>query len=472
MYSSPACLLLFAVTALAFSLVSARARRLDVLLIASLVFYSAAGLEDAILFAAVVVVAWLSMRLAMRYPERKSKLITGGIVLMAGHLFFWKYAAWLCGEIQVVFPGFLGGRKPSLSLPIGISFFTLQGIAYLVDFSRGEAPAMGFREFVLYKSYFPQLIAGPIVRSRELLPQLRSLRKPAADDFAAGLLLFATGFFKKLVVADRVAPLVDATFKDPGHFSRAGLVLAVLAYSTQIWADFSGYTDMGRGFSRMLGISLPENFLSPYFSRTPSEFWRRWHITLSRWIRDYLYLPLTSRLGREKPWRVGLALVLTMAASGLWHGANWTFVLWGLYHGALLAGERLFRAPKATSRAGSSPVRVGLAIAMTHVATLGGWLVFRAPSLGALGTFLKSLWYGTGTQLAGVSPSWTYFGLLFTFAYQGVTHEAVAERLRSALPRELPLAAEWATGIALGFLLVGTAFLRYELARPFVYFQF
>ncbi|MBI3288271.1 MAG: MBOAT family protein [Elusimicrobia bacterium] len=288
---------------------------------------------------AVFLASWLAAASAQRWPRWRRPWIYAGVSIMAAHLCFWKYAPSVVAAIQRACPAFWGGAKLALPLPLGISFFTLQGIAYLVDYERGDAKFMSLREYILFKSFFAQLIAGPITRARELLPQLEHLTRPSEADLADGLALFSLGLLKKLVIADRMDLVADAVFSSPGQFGRAALLAGLVGYAVQIWADFSGYTDMGRGCARMLGIRLPENFLSPYLARSPSEFWRRWHITLSEWIRDYIYKPLGG--GRGGPARALGVLVLTMAVSGLWHGSSLTFLLWGLYHAGLLAVERV-----------------------------------------------------------------------------------------------------------------------------------
>ena len=182
-----------------------------------------------------------------------------------------------------------------MPLPVGISFFTLQSIAYMVDYSRGQTEFVSLPVYALFKSFFAQLLAGPIVRGSQLNPQLKVLRRAEPAEISLGVSLFVLGFVKKMVVADRVAYFVDAVFSSPQNFGRYALLKALLGYTVQIWADFSGYTDMGRGAALILGIRLPENFLSPYFSQSPSEFWRRWHITLSTWITDYIFTPLARQ---------------------------------------------------------------------------------------------------------------------------------------------------------------------------------
>ena len=296
-YAKPEYLVLIATVVAIYPWLRPPSSKQAFLIAASLVFYAWAGLFDTGIFLAVVVSSWAAVALARAYPRARRAFLTGGIVVMLLHLAFWKYAFWGQQNVQYFFPAFLRGWDLTFPLPVGISFFTLQGVAYLVDYMRGDARFMTFPRYLLFKSFFPQLVAGPIVRSRQLLPQLEALRSPRAMEFFEGVSLFILGFFKKTQLADRVAPFVDRVFAEPAQFNRLVLIQAALGYSVQIWADFSGYTDMGRGSAKMLGITLPENFLSPYLSRSPSEFWRRWHITLSQWIRDYLYIPLGGNRG-------------------------------------------------------------------------------------------------------------------------------------------------------------------------------
>ena len=386
LYSSPEYFAFFAVVWLAYWAADTHQRsRLVILTVASLFFYAWAGIFDFVIFGFVVLVSWVAVALAHRSREARTrkKFLAGGIVLIAVHLLFWKYTPWLCSLVQAVDPNFLNGVPVHLPLPIGISFFTLQGIAYLVDYGRGDASYMKLREYLLFKSFFPQLIAGPIVRMKQLGPQLLHLPRVDAETFRAGLALFALGFFKKVAIADCMAVIADPVFTNPGQYSRASVALALLAYTAQIWGDFSGYTDMGRGSAKMLGIHLPENFYSPYLARSPSEFWRRWHVTLSTWIRDYIYIPLGGSSGGLL--RTAFVVVVTMSISGLWHGAALTFIIWGLYHGVLLVAERL------SKRAGLPLFESALALPLMFALTVIGWMVFRAESIDSLITMMKML---------------------------------------------------------------------------------
>lgn len=462
LYSSPEFILLFLLTFAAFGLAARHAARFTILLAASLLFYAWAGLFDAAIFCFVVTISWLTVALARRFPGAKDRLIASGITVMSAHLFFWKYASWASAQVQIIFPDFLGGARLDLPLPVGISFFTLQGIAYLVDYGRGQADYMRWPMFLLYKSFFAQLVAGPIVRARQLLPQLQRLEGPSREDVSAGLGLFVMGFFKKFAVADRAALFVDAVFKAPQSFDRLTLIQAVLGYTVQIWADFSGYTDMGRGAARMLGIRLPENFLSPYLARAPSEFWRRWHVTLSEWIRDYVYIPLGG--SRGAPLRVLAVVVATMTISGLWHGAEWHFLAWGLYHGALLVGERKLGVVLAEAGWARAAQTGGM-----FLLTAFGWLIFRAESLPALGAYLRAFGSGTASAAAPAHALSVWAGLFFCAAAHGLSDSGFLERFRE---RELSASAGLGAGLALAAVFVLALVLRPSGSKAFIYFQF
>lgn len=480
LYSNPEFFILFLLTFLLFRTLASFRARFFTLLIASVIFYSWAGVKDTFIFLFVVAVSWTAVFMAHRRPAFSRVYLISGISVMALHLFFWKYASWVVAQIQILWPGFLDGRRIDIALPVGISFFTLQGIAYLVDYLRGQAKLMALEEYLLFKTFFGQLIAGPIVRSKQLLPQLRNLAVPASDEVARGLALFLLGFFKKTVLADRVAIYVDPVFSDPAHFGSPALVLALLGYTAQIWADFSGYTDMGRGCARMLGIHLPENFLSPYLSLRPSEFWRRWHITLSEWIRDYIYIPLGGSRGSRL--RALGVVILTMAISGLWHGANWTFVAWGLYHGGLLIVERL--SPRNPFGALPKYIASLAQRAAMFVAVATGWLIFRAPDLGKAGLYLRGIFLnGSGRApghvinvFASVAGMCALQTILYTDLETG--RRPVLEGIRAFAPArtfEKPLVREgvyFFAGCAAGLLLILSIIARPLSSRAFIYFQF
>ncbi len=474
-YSNPEFFLLFILTLVPSVLIPDKKIRFYLLLAMSLAFYSWAGIFDTLVFLFVVFMSWLSAWSACKFPSKKRFFLTIGIVIMVVHLFFWKYFPWVSGEIQSQFPAFIGGKKVSFPLPVGISFFTLQGIAYLVDLTRGEAEFIGLSRYFLFKSFFPQLVAGPIVRVHQLLPQLIQLRRPSVDDLGAGLSLFCLGFFKKIVIADRCAPFVDFVFAKPGNYDRSALLLAALGYAVQIWADFSGYTDMGRGCARMLGIQLPQNFLSPYFARSPSEFWRRWHITLGEWIRDYIYIPLGGSAGGKL--RVTCVALLTMVISGLWHGANWTFLIWGLYHGGLLVFERRYKALNVRA------APAALSIFMMFLATVFGWVIFRVQKISDLGLFVSGVFSSPGNA-RWVAPQFgtnIYIGAIFCCAIQAFFYYDLKGRSSPVLVRlnrSVQFVARSQAGGALcgalmAGLVVGCIVLRFTAqSKSFIYFKF
>ena len=266
-------------------------------------------------------------------------------------------------------------------LPLGISFYTFQMIAYVVDVSRGECETIRSPwKMSLFIAFFPQLIAGPIVRTREFLPQLESKRTFSAAMLLHGFDLIAIGLVKKVLIADQLAPFVERGFAAPEGLGAVPMLLAVYAYAIQIYCDFSGYTDIGRGCASCLGYTLPVNFSYPYFAVNLSDFWRRWHITLSTWLRDYLYIPLGGNRGGS--WLTYRNLLLTMVLGGLWHGASWCFVAWGLLHGVGLVMNRMIH-----ERCGvpvNEPLLGGrayrwLAMGATFHFVCLGWVFFRAP---------------------------------------------------------------------------------------------
>lgn len=317
-----------------------------------------------------------------------------GVVLNLALLAYFKYTVFLAGNIfDAVGVDF---SLPPIVLPLAISFFTFQQIAYLADAYSGQARSYNFLHYALFVTFFPQLIAGPIVHHREMMPQFeRGSLSPRARNLAVGGTIFAIGLFKKVVLADGVAAFASPVFAAAQQGADLTLLEAwggALAYTFQLYFDFSGYSDMAIGSARLFGIRLPLNFFSPYKAASIIEFWRRWHITLSRFLRDYLYIPLGgNRRGRGR--RYG-NLMITMALGGLWHGAGWTFVLWGLLHGTYLVVNHLWH--WLSRRFGLEGFRStsfwrAVAWAMTFVAIVVGWVFFRAESLDAALVMLRGM---------------------------------------------------------------------------------
>jgi len=349
-------------------------------------------------------------------------------------------------------------------LPVGISFYTFQSLGYVIDIYRGQAPACEkFLTFATFDAFFPQMVSGPIERGRNLIPQLEKGLDFQGTYLQDGLRLMLLGFFKKVFVADNCAILASYAF-DP-HTSLNGYwaVLGVVAFAFQIYGDFSGYTDIARGSAKLLGIDLVQNFQFPYFSRTPSEFWGRWHISLSTWFRDYLYIPLGGNRGAR--WETLRNLGIVMLLAGLWPGASWIFVLWGAYHGLLLILYRVLP-PFNAIREERLGWQSALAIPLMFAFTLVGWAIFRSPSLAHLGAWFGAL--GNWDQSLGLDWQRSFIWLLIhvtpLFLLQMLTWKY---RDETSL-KHVPWAARGLIYTVLLLLIVSSA----EHDTEFIYFQF
>jgi alginate O-acetyltransferase complex protein AlgI len=404
-------------------------------------------------------------------PVVAKRWVTFGITAQLVILAVFKYANFGI-DAAAALAQRLGFELPhhslNIILPLGISFYTFQGIGYIIDVYRGKYPAYeSFLDFFLYKAYFPQLIAGPIVRGDYFRERLRQLDQPVTLPMvSSGLTLFVSGVFKKAVLADNAAKISDLAFLDPGGLSSLMVLLGVYAFAFQIYFDFSGYTDMARGLGRMLGIDLPINFNLPYLSRGLREFWQRWHISLSTWLRDYLYISLGgSRVSNLITYR---NLIITMVLGGLWHGANYTFLIWGAFHGFGLAIEHATLGK--SERTIRSPLWNALAIALTFHLVCLGWVFFRADSLDSAIAMLRQLtdWggYAAFEQLALFKPQNWLFGFivpaLFVFAVEPrVSTNQIDLELRAPLRRAIAFCA-------MLFLVLLTS----GKTNEFIYFQF
>jgi len=316
-------------------------------------------------------------------PSARRRMTLGiGVAVNLGLLAYFKYANFLVDTVNAVTGS--GWRIEHIVLPLAISFFTFEQITYLVDAYRGQVSAHGVLSYAVFMTFFPRLIAGPIVRPQQMLPQLAGARPFVfdTDGVAEGLFIFAVGLFKKVVIADTIAAYVGPVFDRASTVTFPDGWGAVVAFALQVYFDFSGYSDMAIGLARMLNIRLPENFDSPYQARDISTFWRRWHITLSTFLRDYLYIPLGgNRRGRA---RRAINVCVTMLLGGLWHGAQWTFVAWGGLHGVfLLVNERWRRR--------NTPLPGALAWLLTFIAVVASYAVFRAPSFERAGAMLGGM---------------------------------------------------------------------------------
>lgn len=345
------------------------------LLVASYVFYLSWGLKYGALIGGMTLFTYFAAKKIVGAPDaaKKKRALAIAVVLLLVPLAFFKYTDFFLATVGAK-------TKLSLALPLGISFFTFEMLSYVIDVYRGGPEAKSVPQFFLYIAYFPHLVAGPIVRADELLPELAKDQKFDAEKVSAGMFVALFGLMKKIVIADNLGAFANTVFGAPEKQAGPMVWLGVAAYTGQIFCDFSGYTDIARGCSSMLGYDLPDNFDYPYASSSIAEFWRRWHMTLSRWLRDYLYISLGgNRGGKLATYR---NLFLTMLIGGLWHGARWTFVAWGAYHGALLAVHKLY--DDATKKNASFvalrksiPYRV-VATAVTLLQVMVGWVFFRA----------------------------------------------------------------------------------------------
>ncbi len=348
-----------------------------------------------------------------------------------------------------------------LVLPVGISFYTFQTMGYTIDvFRRKVEPERDLLNFALYVSFFPQLVAGPIERAGQLMPQIRGRRRWDGAAIREGGWLIFWGLYKKVFIADNLAAVVDGVYTSPTDPSAWMVLLATYAFAFQIYCDFSGYTDIARGTAKWLGFDLRLNFDLPYFAINPSDFWRRWHITLSEWLRDYLYIPLGGN--RWGKWMTLRNLVITMGLGGLWHGAEWNFVAWGLYHGTLLVGYRLLAGPPEAQRPGWW--RAAAIIIMFHWTCLG-WMFFRVEEIGDMWVLLGGMDDWAWSAAAG-NAAWQ----LLAFGWLVVVVQAFQYRTSDLLVVfRTPAAVRVVLYIMMYFSL--TIYGAFD-AQPFIYFQF
>lgn len=403
-------------------------------------------------------------REAGRLPRMRLALVIS-LTANLGFLAFFKYFGFFVESAQAATRA-LGLEVPATTLniilPVGISFYTFQTMSYSIDVYRGRMePTRNFIDFALFVAFFPQLVAGPIERATSLLPQIQRPRVVTQRDWDEGVFLVLLGLFRKVVIADTAAVLVDEYFADPAAFNSFQLWCGLVLYSLQIYNDFAGYSDMARGSARLLGFSLIRNFRHPYFAINPSDFWRRWHISLSLWLRDYLYIPLG---GNRYGWLLTKRnLMLTMLLGGLWHGASWNFVFWGALHGVYLVIHHELQR-KERPDAGAVPAwrLAGQGVLMFTLVTFT-WLFFRSPDYATTVTYLQGvLAFDIGGLGAGMPVV-----MLAAFTLAVDVPQAVADDEFAMLRWPVPVRAAAASAGMLLLLLTGNA-----QNEPFIYFQF
>jgi alginate O-acetyltransferase complex protein AlgI len=471
LFTEPAFLFCFLPILIGLYFASFRAWRNALLLAASILFYAKGGGRFTYLLAASVVfnysmAIWIHRLDRSRLARALLAFAVGANLLVLG---IFKYATFFVETVNVVGTGLRLGpyTVPHLVLPIGISFFTFHAISYVVDVYRGDADAQKSPvEAALYLFLFPQLIAGPIIRYREIASQL-ARRVMTSEGFAAGACRFTIGLAKKVLIANTVAVAADAIFDMPvAQVTAAHAWIGAVCYTLQIYFDFSGYSDMAIGLGAMFGFRFPENFNYPYVAQSVQEFWRRWHMSLSRWFRDYVYVPLGGN--RQSTERTYVNLVTVFFLCGLWHGANWTFVIWGLYHGVFLVVERLV--PGLTRERVPAAARV-----IRHVYVLltvmVGWVFFRADTLPHALGFLKAMaGWGVGAP-SPLAPGWYLDAqtlLAIVLGLLGST-PTVARLARTVDGRPFTIARPALVAL---LLVVCSMFIAARSYNPFIYFRF
>jgi alginate O-acetyltransferase complex protein AlgI len=430
-------------------------------LAASYLFYAAASPRYCLLLAGLTLANQLGAVLVHRAPDERTKkrIVAAMVAVDLGVLGVFKYYGFFVDEFGRLLDSIgLGMPLPllTLALPIGLSFITFQAISYVVDVKRGLLPPASTLDFGLYLSFFPHVVAGPIVRAREFIPQLAKPRNPNDVAVGAAVVLIALGLVKKVAIADYLArEVVDPVFGVPEAYAAPDVALAAYAYAAQIYCDFSGYTDIAIGVALLMGFVFPQNFDSPYRAASFRDFWRRWHMTLSRFLRDFLYIPLGGNRGGK--WKTARNLMITMTLGGLWHGAAWGFVLWGALHGVCLVVERML--------SGRVKAPAWLRWAIVFNVVVFGWVLFRAENLDLVGTFLSQL---TEPGEATLWEPVTVGAVVAVIGFQLLPPDPL-ERLRLRVAG-LPSYA-LGFGLAAVVALVG-ATVPSEGVPPFIYFQF
>jgi len=444
--------------------VCSRQRLRDVLLlVGSYFFYMSWYWQYAGLIIISTVIDYFVGRRMHRATSKKERkfLLLVSLCVNLGILAVFKYYNFFIESSHTAFAA-LGFDIPigyhQLLLPVGISFYTFQTLSYTIDIYRKQLePEESLIKFAVFVSFFPQLVAGPIVRAKDFLPQLSRPTFLSSENFNAGLKLVFIGLFKKIIIADLLAYLiVDEVFKDPSAFSSWDLLIGLYAYTFQIYCDFSGYSDIAIGVALMMGFKLAINFNRPYISQNPSDFWRRWHISLSTWLRDYLYIALGGNRGSQ--WYVARNLVLTMLLGGLWHGAAWNFVIWGAFHGLILV---LTRNIVVEERFG---VKMALKIFINFHLVVFGWLLFRVSDVNNFTAYITGLFEFSG----GSAVSSLVYMLLLASAFMHFVPKIWHENL---IGRVIDHQGLWVRSTIYSLMLF--VFIGASIGAPsFIYFQF
>jgi D-alanyl-lipoteichoic acid acyltransferase DltB (MBOAT superfamily) len=451
------------VLAISWALMSRQPLWKPFIVVASYVFYAAADPRFCLLLAAITLASQLAAVAIHRTENERARkwICAGGVVFDLGILAVFKYYGFFVTDVSDVLDTVgLGMPLPlaTIALPVGVSFFSFQAVTYVVDVKRRQTEPANLLDAAIYLSFFPHLVAGPIVRASEFLPQLKEPRNPNRVAVSAGLTLVALGLIKKVLIADYLArELVDPVFAVPQAYSAPDAILAAYGYAAQIFCDFSGYTDMAIGLALLLGFVFPQNFNSPYRATGFRDFWRRWHMTLSRFLRDYLYIPLGGN--RKGRFRTYINLMATMTLGGLWHGAAWNFVAWGAYQGTGLSAEHAIRGRLGRIFPG------WLRWFVTFNLIVVGWILFRSTDLSLFGDYMAALVRSGPATLYSV-PVVGAIALVIGFQ---LLPERPMEGIELRIGRLQPLLL--GAALALVALVVG-ATVPSQGVPPFIYFRF
>jgi len=467
-------------TAIIYWLLPNSQLRLLIILTASLLFYS--FIQRQYVWLLIVMLAlnyWLGKEIRKGEQFLRQWLLFVGIFIDVLVLFGFKYIPFVASAIGNI-AGLPAGSalaiwaKSNIVPPITLSFFVFELIAYLIDIYRGNSPAKNFLDFAAYKLFFAKLLSGPITRYQEFAPQLVTRSRSVLPDIVEGLWLFACGAIKKGIIADNMGRLVDICLRNSDRAGSVDLWLALLGYGIQIYCDFSGYIDMARGSALLFGFRLPQNFDFPYFAASISDFWRRWHMTLGAWMRNYLYIPLGGSRGGL--WRTCFNLALVMVVVGIWHGANWGFIIWGLWHGAALVLHRLWMELSLIFEFlqkmwNPLPMQI-LAVTITQLVVFLGWIPFRLPNPIDMNLFIQRLWgYESDPQ----------FGIKIYVESLGITIGQIALLMFMILVASLIAyrcdRAKWQLNWQIKLFLVPlslflVSILSPDKKLPFIYFDF
>jgi D-alanyl-lipoteichoic acid acyltransferase DltB (MBOAT superfamily) len=406
--------------------------------------------------------------------QKRKQLLALSMLVNLGILGFFKYFGFFVesfASLASIFGGNLDYLHLNIILPVGISFYTFQTMSYTIDIYRKKiTPTDNFIDFAVFVSFFPQLVAGPIERAKHLLPQIHNTPLPSKSQVEKGIVLIVTGLFKKVMIGDTTGRIVDNIFAQPDIYHSPELLMALLLFSIQIYADFSGYSSIARGTSKLLGIELMKNFEQPYLSRNITEFWRRWHISLSSWLKDYLYISLGGN--RKGNRRTYINLMITMLLGGLWHGASWNFVIWGGLHGIYLAVHKYMLRDKKVQvrmhyRGFPDLLKQSFFILSTYILVLFTWLFFRATDFETTTTFLSKMIHWEPSEFTAQLVGVTVVYYLVVFVYDALEYYTQRHTFLLAIKSKSIV-----YGMLAGLFFVTMAFLLQSEPLPFVYFQF